>query len=152
MTIIRLELLKRTVFRSAFRTRCLRKAPVQVSRVVIREAIRALELTGFVTLQQALSGGAYVMDLSLEHLSNAFMALFQANKLSARELIQLRLHVESEVTRLAAMNSNDESSERLEKAFQAEHNKPEIEGITDGINLFYFFSPHRSKRSCSIPK
>jgi len=84
----------------------------QVSRVVIREAIRALELTGFVTLRQGPSGGAYVMDLSLEHLSNAFMDLFQANKLSARELIQVRLHVESEVSRLAAMNINDESSKR----------------------------------------
>ena len=94
----------------------------QVSRVVVREAIRALELTGFVTLRQGPSGGAYVKDLTLDHLSSAFMDLFQANKLSAQELIQVRLHTEPEVARIAAMNIRDESSKSLEEAFQAEHN------------------------------
>jgi GntR family transcriptional repressor for pyruvate dehydrogenase complex len=94
----------------------------QVSRVVVREAIRSLEMTGFVTLRQGPSGGAYVKDLTLEHLSSAFMDLFQANKLSAQELIQVRLHIEPEVARIAAVNIRDESSKSLEEAFQAEHN------------------------------
>ena len=94
----------------------------QVSRAVVREAIRSLEMTGFVALRQGPSGGAYVKDLTLDHLSSAFMDLFQANKLSAQELIQVRLHTEPEVARIAAMNIRDESSKSLEEAFQAEHN------------------------------
>lgn len=114
----------------------------QVSRVVIREAIRALELTGFVTLRQGPSGGAYVMDLSLEHVSNAFMDLFQANKLSARELIQVRIHVESEVARLAAINIHDESSKRLEKAFQAEHDSTlsHSEWVIKNLKIHYILA------------
>lgn len=95
----------------------------QVSRVVIREAIRALELSGFVRLRQGPSGGAYVQDLSLDHLSNAFMDLFLANKLSAPELVQVRLHVEPEVCRLAALNMDGETLTLLEKVFQEEHAK-----------------------------
>lgn len=114
----------------------------RVSRVVIREAIRALELTGFVTLRQGPSGGAYVMDLSLEHLSNAFMDLFLANKLSARELIQVRIHVESEIARLAAININDKLSKRLEKAFQAEYDSTlsHSEWVIKNLKIHYILA------------
>ena len=93
----------------------------EVSRVVIREAIRALELTGFVRLRHGPCGGAYVQDLTLDHLSDAFKDLFLANKLSAPELVQVRLHIEPEVCRLAAHHIDPVASEQLEKAFQEEH-------------------------------
>ena len=93
----------------------------QVSRVVIREAIRALELTGFVRLRQGPSGGAYVQELTLDHLSNAFLDLFMANKLSAPELVRVRLHIEPEVCRLAARNVDPSAAALLEKAFRVEH-------------------------------
>lgn len=93
----------------------------EVSRVVIREAVRALELTGFVQLRQGPSGGAYVQDLTLDHLSNAFMDLFLTNKLSAPELLQVRLHIEPEVCRLAARNIDSATTTRLEEAFKQEH-------------------------------
>ncbi len=93
----------------------------QVSRVVIREAIRALELTGFVRLRQGPSGGAYVQELTLDHLSNAFLDLFMANKLSAPELVQVRLHIEPEVCRMAARNADRPAGARLEEAFRDEH-------------------------------
>ena len=54
----------------------------QVSRGVVREAIRALEITGFVVLRQGPTGGAFVTDLSFDHVGNAFLDLFLANKVS----------------------------------------------------------------------
>ena len=51
----------------------------QVSRGVIREAIRALEITGFVVLRQGPTGGAFVTNLSFDHVGNAFLDLFLAN-------------------------------------------------------------------------
>ncbi len=91
-----------------------------VSRVVVREAIRALELTGFVTLRQGPTGGAFVTDLSLDHLVSAYVDLFLANKLSASELAQARRHIEPETARLAALRVDAASARRLEKAFAAE--------------------------------
>ena len=92
----------------------------QVSRGVIREAIRILEITGFVTLRQGPTGGAFVTDLSFDHVGNAFLDLFLANKVSIPELANVRLFVEPEVARLAARNATEEDWKRLTEAQEGE--------------------------------
>ena len=92
----------------------------QVSRGVIREAIRALEITGFVVLRQGPTGGAFVTDLSFDHVGNAFLDLFLANKVSIPELANVRYYVEPEVARLAALNATKEDKKRLVEAQEAE--------------------------------
>jgi GntR family transcriptional repressor for pyruvate dehydrogenase complex len=92
----------------------------QVSRGVIREAIRILEITGFVTLRQGPTGGAFVTDLSFDHVGNAFLDLFLSNKVSIPELANVRLFVEPEVARLAALNAIEEDRKRLTEAQEVE--------------------------------
>ncbi|MGD9132048.1 MAG: GntR family transcriptional regulator [Desulfobacterales bacterium] len=92
----------------------------QVSRGVIREAIRILEITGFVTLRQGPTGGAFVTDLSFDHVGNAFLDLFLANKVSIPELANVRFFVEPEVARLAALNATEEDRKRLTEAQEGE--------------------------------
>lgn len=92
----------------------------QVSRGVIREAIRILEITGFVTLRQGPTGGAFVTDLSFDHVGNAFLDLFLANKVSIPELANVRLFVEPEVARLAARNATEDDWKRLTEAQEGE--------------------------------
>jgi GntR family transcriptional repressor for pyruvate dehydrogenase complex len=92
----------------------------QVSRGVIREAIRILEITGFVTLRQGPTGGAFVTDLSFDHVGNAFLDLFLANKVSIPELANVRLFVEPEVARLAALNATGEDRKHLTEAQEGE--------------------------------
>jgi DNA-binding FadR family transcriptional regulator len=92
----------------------------QVSRGVIREAIRALEITGFVVLRQGPTGGAFVTNLSFDHVGNAFLDLFLANKVSMPELAHVRYYIEPEVARLAALNATAEDKKRLAEAQEAE--------------------------------
>jgi DNA-binding FadR family transcriptional regulator len=92
----------------------------QVSRGAIREAIRILEITGFVTLRQGPTGGAFVTDLSFDHVGNAFLDLFLANKVSIPELANVRLFVEPEVARLAALNATEKDRKRLTEAQEGE--------------------------------
>jgi DNA-binding FadR family transcriptional regulator len=92
----------------------------QVSRGAIREAIRILEITGFVTLRQGPTGGAFVTDLSFDHVGNAFLDLFLANKVSIPELANVRFFVEPEVARLAALNATEEDRKRLTEAQDGE--------------------------------
>jgi DNA-binding FadR family transcriptional regulator len=92
----------------------------QVSRVVVREALRELEITGLVRILQGPSGGAYVTDLSTDHLDSAFLDLFLYNKVSVAELIQARRLVECEIARLAAARCDAESIRRLQAALDAE--------------------------------
>lgn len=92
----------------------------QVSRGVIREAIRTLEITGFVVLRQGPTGGAFVTNLSFDHVGDAFLDLFLANKVSMPELAHVRYYVEPEVARLAALNATEEDKKRLLEAQEAE--------------------------------
>ena len=94
----------------------------QVSRGVIREAIRVLEITGFVVTRQGPTGGAFVTELSFDHLGNAFLDLFLANRLAIPEMTHVRLLIEPEVARLAAQNANVAVAEKLKRAQQAEFN------------------------------
>ncbi len=92
----------------------------QVSRVAIREALRKLENSGFIVTRQGVTGGAYVTDLTFEHLINAFLDLFLADKISVPELGQVRLFIEPEVARLAASKITPEYARRLKEALDIE--------------------------------
>ena len=54
----------------------------QVSRVAIREALRSLENSGFIDTRQGATGGAFVTDLTFDHLARSFLDLFLAEKIS----------------------------------------------------------------------
>jgi DNA-binding FadR family transcriptional regulator len=92
----------------------------QVSRVVVREAIRTLELTGFVNIRQGPYGGAYVQQLGYERLTESYLDLFLTGQLSVRELVHARMHLEPEIVRLAADNLDEYWAEKLKKALAGE--------------------------------
>jgi len=96
----------------------------QVSRVAIREALRTLENSGFIVTRQGANGGAYVTDLNFEFLANAFLDLFLADKISIPELHRVRLIIEPEIARLAALAITPEYTERLTKAMETEEIPP----------------------------
>jgi GntR family transcriptional repressor for pyruvate dehydrogenase complex len=92
----------------------------QVSRVAVRESLRVLETTGFLTIRPGITGGTFVTDLTFEHLSNAFIDLFLAEKISIPELAHVRVLVEPEIARLAALQADGESAGLLREALEAE--------------------------------
>jgi GntR family transcriptional regulator, transcriptional repressor for pyruvate dehydrogenase complex len=92
----------------------------QVSRMAIREALRVLEKSGFIATRQGVNGGAYVTDLTFEHLVNAFMDLFLAEKISIPEFYQVRVLIEPEVARLATLNVNPRYAQLLTEALETE--------------------------------
>lgn len=92
----------------------------QVSRVAIREALRRLENSGFIATRQGVTGGAYVTDLTFEHLADAYLDLFLAGKISIPELYQVRLLVEPEIARLAALGITPEYRDKLGALLAAE--------------------------------
>lgn len=85
----------------------------QVSRAATREALRVLENAGFIVTRQGATGGAFVTSLSFERISNAFLDLFMAEKISISEINHVRVLVEPEVARLAAQRITPEYAEKL---------------------------------------
>ena len=96
----------------------------QVSRGVVREAVRALEISGFVVMRQGPAGGAFVTDLSLNQVGNAFLDLFLTKKVSMAEVAQVRTHVEPKVAQLASIRITPEYQKELEEAQVAEFVEP----------------------------
>lgn len=96
----------------------------RVSRMAIREALRALEFSGFIEIRQGINGGAFITDLTFEHLGDAFLDLFLANKVSIPEMLQVRLLIEPEVARLATLNINPMYAEKLREALEIEELPP----------------------------
>jgi GntR family transcriptional repressor for pyruvate dehydrogenase complex len=92
----------------------------QVSRVAIREALRSLENSGFIVTRQGATGGAFVTDLTFNHLSKAFVDLFLSEKISIPELYKVRLLIEPEVARLAAGHITPHYAKRLRETLKAE--------------------------------
>jgi GntR family transcriptional regulator, transcriptional repressor for pyruvate dehydrogenase complex len=105
----------------------------QVSRVAVREALKSLKDLGFIVTRQGATGGAYVRDLSFENLTNAFLDLFLSEKISIPELNQVRIYIEPEVARLAAINVTPGYREQLESALEAE-NEP-VTGLMEEVDI-----------------
>lgn len=111
----------------------------QVSRVVVREAVRELEIRGLVKILQGPTGGAYVVDLTFDQLNNALLDIFLCNKLSAAELIHTRNLIEMEIVRLAAAHVNAEFARRLQEALDAET----FEGLSHAEFVFNRLMVHK---------
>ncbi|MBN2374213.1 FadR family transcriptional regulator [bacterium] len=75
----------------------------EVSRTTIREALRTLENAGFIKTRLGVTGGVFVKELGSEPFINSFYDLFMAKKISHEEIYQVRLLIEPEAARLAAL-------------------------------------------------
>lgn len=91
-----------------------------VSRGVVREAVRALQVTGFIEKRQGPLGGAFVKEITFGLLNTGFADLYFSDKLTISEVVQVRQIIEPEMARLAALNINDRYREKLTKALQEE--------------------------------
>jgi len=80
-----------------------------VSRQTIREAIRRLELAGFIVIQKGASGGPLVVNTILNSISDSFLDAFQMKKMTTDELTKARLEVEKMVLKnaLAIIDRDD---------------------------------------------
>ena len=68
-----------------------------VSRHTIREAVRRLELSGFIVVQKGAAGGPVVVDTILQSISSLFLDAFQMKRMTTDELTRARLEVEKMV-------------------------------------------------------
>jgi len=79
-----------------------------VSRQTIREALRILELSGFINIQKGGTGGPLIKDTVLHSLNGLFLDAFQLEKVTAEELTIARFEIEKTVL-LHAIDYADES-------------------------------------------
>jgi DNA-binding FadR family transcriptional regulator len=107
-------------------------AMLGVSRPVLREALRALQLQGFLVVRRGNRGGTYVTDLSEISIKDNLEDLLRMGKVSMYDLTQARLLLEPEVFRLAALNASEAQLDALEALV---HTSMETEELKVRIGL-----------------
>jgi len=65
-----------------------------VGRQTIREAMRFLEISGFIITQKGGAGGAYIQDTVLHSITIAFINAMKLKKVTIEEVLEVRLEVE----------------------------------------------------------
>ncbi|MFC1838386.1 FadR/GntR family transcriptional regulator [Thermodesulfobacteriota bacterium] len=112
-------------------------AGFNVSRNMVREAIRALEIAGYLEIRQGPKGGAFVREFTPDRLSEGFLDYYLAKKLTIDEMNKVRLHIEPEVARLAAKNMNSDRAFRLKAVVENEHMADVIENRVISLTDFH---------------
>ena len=86
-----------------------------VGRQSIREALRILELSGFITIQKGGGGGAVIKDTISNTISKLFLDAFQLEKISIEELTVARFEIEKIVLKYAIENADEVDIKSLQK-------------------------------------
>lgn len=89
-----------------------------VSRPVVREALRFLQAQGLVRIIRGTKGGAVVGALDHLFLMDNIPELIKTRHLRVEHLLQVRLVVEPEIWRLAAVNATEEDLAALEEIIE----------------------------------
>jgi DNA-binding FadR family transcriptional regulator len=89
-----------------------------VSRVTVRDALRALEANGLVKVKVGGQGGPYVSEPDIALLSESFSTHLQLRGTTFQELAEARLSLETTAAQLAAKRASPEDLEALKAAIQ----------------------------------
>jgi DNA-binding FadR family transcriptional regulator len=85
-----------------------------VSRNVLREALRSLEMAGILKLQKGVKGGAFIREGDTSRMNEVMRDMLSLGTISVRELSEARINVIDLVVRLACVNARQRDFEALE--------------------------------------
>jgi GntR family transcriptional repressor for pyruvate dehydrogenase complex len=86
-----------------------------VSKATLREALRSLEILGFLEIRKGASGGAFVTEVDMKTARDSFTNFLLFKNLSLKNLSEVRLILEPYVAEKAALSITEENLKRLEK-------------------------------------
>lgn len=87
----------------------------RVSKATLREALRSLEILGFLEMRKGVSGGAFVTEVDMRKARDSFTNFLLFKNLSLSNLSEVRLILEPYVAEKAALAITEEDLKKLEK-------------------------------------
>jgi DNA-binding FadR family transcriptional regulator len=85
-----------------------------VSRQTVREALRVLELTGFIWIKKGVTSGPLVVDTVVHAVNSLYLDIFQMKKVTHQELTTARNKIERAVLDEVITNADDTDIQKLE--------------------------------------
>lgn len=92
-------------------------AEFEVSRTVIREALRILEVSGLVNIKKGPTGGIFVTDKYAKPIRNSLSNLVSSGEVGVDHLFDVRMLIEPQVAYEAALHATEEDIETLRALF-----------------------------------
>jgi len=94
----------------------------RVSKATLREALRSLEVLGFLEIRKGVSGGAFVTEVDMTKARDSFTNFLLFKNLSLKDLSEVRLLLEPYIAEKATLAITQEDLDRLEKLIrESEH-------------------------------
>jgi GntR family transcriptional repressor for pyruvate dehydrogenase complex len=94
----------------------------KVSKATLREALRSLEVLGFLEIRKGVSGGAFVIEVDMTKARDSFKNFLLFKNLSLKDLSEVRLLLEPYIAEKATLAITQENLSRLEKLIkESEH-------------------------------
>jgi GntR family transcriptional repressor for pyruvate dehydrogenase complex len=84
-----------------------------VGRQTIREALRLLELSGFISMQKGGSGGPLVVNTILNTIGNSFLDIFRMQSITIDEVTTARIQIEKVILANVIVHATDSDIELL---------------------------------------
>jgi GntR family transcriptional repressor for pyruvate dehydrogenase complex len=94
-----------------------------VGRQSVREALRVLELSGFITVRPGVKGGAIIQSTMLSKLANLFSETIKLHKVSPEDCMAARRAIETSLLDLVFENAGREDIEALRSNIMAARRK-----------------------------
>ena len=88
-----------------------------VGRQTIREAMRFLEISGFITTQKGGAGGAVIEDSVASTITRAFLNAMKLKKVTIEEVLDVRLGIEKMVVRSVIQRGSEQDLLEIKKIF-----------------------------------
>lgn len=85
-----------------------------VGRQSIREALRLLELSGFIAVQKGVNGGPIIEDTMLNKMAGLFLDTFRFNKIPIGDLTAARKEIEKVILKIAIAQASESDIEALQ--------------------------------------
>jgi GntR family transcriptional repressor for pyruvate dehydrogenase complex len=101
-----------------------------VSKATLREALRSLEVLGFLKIKKGASGGARVSEVGIEKAMECFTNFLHFKGISVKELFEARFVIESYIAGQAARCIKKGDLDRLKRGLEEhDHNLKAGDGI-----------------------
>lgn len=87
----------------------------KVSKATLREALRSLEVLGFLEIRKGVSGGSFVTEVDMTKARDSFTNFLLFKNLSLKDLSEVRLLLEPYIAEKATLSITKEDLHRLEE-------------------------------------
>ena len=109
----------------------------KVSRPAVREALRTLEISGVVSLQKGVKGGAFIRDGNPQLLTQSLQDLMFLGKVSLQSLTETRVLINGLVIQLACERATEEDFQAIEDNIDYIERTDDLEHRAEVSMLFF---------------